>query len=293
MQEYEIIKCACKGVPTNFAHDFIIGGMAKVMKPLRLKEALIRIHADANKENEDLQSELGENVWYEVEKKMKSVYIKRKGEGITRPVNIKDIEELEDTAVQKTYSSIVKELSNHDISIKKPDYFNPFENTVIPAGYFNGKSEAQVTPSILLSTKVFHFRTSQCVDLHKNTVWFKGDILQVGKTKTGRKFYRIFVENYKGQKPPLNFWGAIYVSFFKTYGLEENLLNKKVEIILADNYIDTSSLKFNIKISEAENMSLETSENIDDDNELTEKEIKTLMAQDWSKIECLKKKIQK
>jgi hypothetical protein len=69
----EIIrKTASKGVPTRLAHEFFETGKATFRKPNRMREALRR--------------EIGLNYWEEVEKNMRTVYMKRKvfEDGTTR-----------------------------------------------------------------------------------------------------------------------------------------------------------------------------------------------------------------
>ena len=196
---------------------------------------------------------------------------------------------MEAASVEKTFSSIAPELRKAKITIKREKHINPFENTVIPDGYFKyrryGKSQAQ----IFVSQKIFYLRQEQCLELKKGQVWFEGEVHQIRKNKNGKRFYHILITRFKGKKVPVKFWGSIWVNFFKRYGLDENFLNKKLAIILSSNYIGKSELSFRIKTSPLKNQGLFDSEDFGDDDELTENEIENLKALDWSKIECLKK----
>ena len=286
---YDIIKCACKGVPTHMAYDFIVDGMATTMKPLRMKEALIRMNAEVNQGNDEFLKDIGENVWREVHKEMKSVYIKRKGvKGVTYPVNVDEIKELEAGSLHKGHSSIKKQLSKADIKIKRKTYKNPFENTVIPDGYFNYRRAGKNKASIYISQKIFFFKKEQCLELAKGDNWFAGDVLQIRKNKKGKSFYYILIDRFKGKKVPVKFWGAIWINFFKQFGVEENFLNKYLVISLGNNYNINGSPNFKIKILPQKIQGDFESENFNDDDELTETEIRNLKALDWSTIKCPK-----
>jgi len=284
-KNYEIEKVACKGVPTHLAYDFIIDGMAHVMKPMRLKEALIRTHADVNKGDEEFLKDIGENIWTQVTKEMRSIYIKRLGEnGPTRPVNVKEIPALEACAIQDKIS-IKQELKDNEIQIKKPVHKNAFENTVVPAGYFEGKRKNAPDGGLYLSQKIFRLTKGQCIELRKGDIWFVGHILQAGREKSGHGYYKLFLENFKGKKVPVNLWARIWKSFFTDYLGDENLIDKKVAVSLASDYIKNSSLDLRIKISKSKFKGQFEAE-IPDEEELNEKELKNLMSLDWSKIKC-------
>jgi len=281
-KDYLIKKVACKGVPTHMAYDFIVEGLAKVWKPMRLKEALIRVNAKVNKDK--FLKDVGENIWSEIKKKMQSIYIKRQGDSITYPVDARDISELEtNTSINKI--SIKKELAKDGINIKKNIYKNNFENTVIPSGYFNKSRSKKRKPRLLLSQKIFNLASEQCLGLAKGENWFTGDILKSGKKRNGKPFYQIFITNYKGKKLKANFWGRISHKFFEAYNITEDLFNKKVDVKLNNFYFDNSSLDLSIKVSESTFKGQLDNETLDESSELSEKQLKTLMAFDWSKIE--------
>jgi len=75
------LKIACKGVPTAFQADFFKEGYAEFRKPTKLRESLIQ--------------NLKANVWNEVSKEMRSIYIKREGVGSNKPINANQILEAE------------------------------------------------------------------------------------------------------------------------------------------------------------------------------------------------------
>lgn len=286
--KYTIKKVACKGVPQKHAYDFIIDGMATFRKPMRLKEGLIRTHAAANKNKSDaFLKEMGENFWGVVQKEMKSVYIKRKGETITYPVDISEIPDLEANSMIDSFS-IKEELAKNDIQIKKPIIKDNFANTIIPDDWFIKKGTKTRKPRFFVSQKVHNFRSVQCVDLGKGDMWFRGDILQMRTNVKGKQFYRIFVTNYKGKELNAHFWGQIPVSFFEDFGIYENLMKKNVALKMDSNYFVKKLPDFSIDISESKKESQINTEIIDEEKPMTKKELENLMAFDWSKIACPK-----
>ena len=152
-KDYVIKKVACKGVPTDYAYDFIIDGMATFRKPMRLKEAVVRYHAEVTRRNlvsqhgrtrrvkvkssgETFEEDIGVNVWNRVTKEMRSVYIKRKGEtGVTTPVDVEEIEALEENSYQEP-ESLQTELSEFNIALKKKERKEFFANVTIPKNWF-------------------------------------------------------------------------------------------------------------------------------------------------------------
>jgi len=287
-KDYEIEKVASKGVPTHLAYDFIIDGMAMVTKPMRLKEALIRASADINQDDKEFLEEMGENVWYDVRKEMRSVYIKRSGKrGVTRAVNVSEIGELEKGQRGKTYVSIKDVLARDGITIKKPDSKRAFVNTVIPPGYFEGLRKGISVPSLFVSQKVFYLREEQTIELSKGQIWFAGDILQLSKTGAGKRIYKIRLTNFKGKKVPVNMWAAIRPNFLACFGLSENLIDKFIEAKIINNYLHKTGLSLKLKLKDSNykgQFEPEESEN----EELSQQELENLMAFDWSSLQCLK-----
>lgn len=288
-KDYEIKKVACKGVPTHYAYDFIIDGMASFLKPMRLKESLIRVNAEVNKNKSDeFLKDIGENVWKDVEKSMRKIYVKRSGETITYPIFVQDIADIEKNS-QNLQLSIKKDLEKNEIRIKKKPHKNKFENTVIPVGYFDRSGGKIRKPRLFISQKVHDLTTRQCMDLVKGQIWFCGDVLQIRSRKTGKQYYHIFITHYKGHKINAHFWGGISMDFFKRYGMSENLLNKKVAVTMCNNYVSDKLLELSIKITESKNKGLLDTEKIDTESKLNKKQLETLMSLDWSKFNERKK----
>ncbi len=276
-KDYEIEKVACKGVPTHYAYDFIIEGMAKFVKPMRMKEALIRVNAEANKGDDEFLKDIGENVWKDVEKEMRSIYIKRVGDVITYPVDVDDIHDLL-SECKLPKKSIKKELKKDGINIKKNSHKNNFENTIIPAGYFDRTGKDFRKPRVFLSQKIFHLRKSQCAELKKGNTWFEGDILQVRTDSKGKQNYTIFITGYKKRKLNAHFWGSLPFSFFESYGMSENLLGKKLDIVLGNDYLTSKSLELLIRFSESTNKGQVDTGFIEPENNLSDKHLATLLA---------------
>lgn len=282
---YNIEKVACKGVNTENAYEFIIEGMATTFKPMRFKEAQIRIHAAKNKDK--FLSEVGVNIWRDVEKQMRSIYIKRKGRrGVTRPVAVNTIPGLERRAFCKA-TSIRKELKNDKIRIKKPAHKRAFKNIVIPTGWFDKKSKETSTGKERISQKIHWFRSQECMDLHPGDIWFKGIVV---RTETGKfsEYYKIHVIFWKAQKTPRPFTGAIKTSFLTNFGITESPLQKTLTVSLAKKYIKNSSLNLNIEISDANFKGQFVDEISGAENET--KNLKTL---DWSKLDAVHNKIKR
>jgi len=127
------------------------------------------------------------------------------------------------------------------------------------------------------------------LELAGEKVWFAGNVLQTRKSKEGKKYYYIHVTHYKGKKLQLNFWGGIWENFLTAYGVSENLMNKFLEIKLKNIYTKKSDLDLSIKISKSKIQGQFDFGTFDEEKELNEKEIKNLMALDWSTISCQKK----
>lgn len=92
--EYVPVKVAAKGVPAEHGLDFIARGMAAVMKPVRLRHGLVRAAGVAT----DLERAEGLNAWSQVERHMRSEYLKRPltSDGqTTRPPSIAEVARIE------------------------------------------------------------------------------------------------------------------------------------------------------------------------------------------------------
>lgn len=286
---YFIEKVACKGVPTNYAYDFIVDGMAVSMKPYRLKEALIRTHAAVNLGNEEFLKDIGENVWREVSKEMRSIYLKRSGEnGKTYPVDVTDIPKIEENYKNEGEISIYKELEKLGIYINRPWIHDPFRDTKIPKGYFKGKIKEKPKEELFIPKKIHYFRRLECLKLLKKSVWFSGSVFSTRKSKRGLIYYLIFVDKFKGKKTPQNFVGAIGKHFLEGFGFNTNLFEKYIEVILNNTYVENDSLNLSINFSDSLLSGLFEAEENEEEKELTEKEIQTLKSVDWSKFDGIR-----
>lgn len=170
--EYEVKKVACKGVPTMHALEFIRDGLATAMKPLRLKEALIRTHAVRNaKADAAFLRDVGVNVWREVPKVMRGIYIKRKGEGVTYPVDAADIPLIEETA--KAEGLFMEEMENVPIK-PQPRPPDNFRGIVIPAGWHRRTRAAAQAEEFFAAQKVQFLRKEQLLEIRAGGTWFGG-----------------------------------------------------------------------------------------------------------------------
>ena len=276
--EYVMEKVACKGVPTNFAYDFILKGMAKFKKPMRFKEALIMEYSEAHKDDSEFLKDVGANIWREVEKEMRSIDIKRKGvKGLTAPVKVKEIPGLETMAA---INALDLEFKN-DYKIKKPVTKNNFENTVIPAGWFDGKTNKSNRIKLQLSQKVHFHKLDECREVKRGGLWLSGHVLELAEGKNGAFFYKIYLDNFKGQKRGVNFLGGLSRDFLDNFLTTEKIIGKYIEIFLNQIYIENSSLDFRVKISEAKN-AVPIAEEIPRGSETKKQRTEKLKAQEWT-----------
>jgi DNA polymerase family B len=247
-KEFTIKKVACKGVPTRYALEFIMDGMVEVMKPMRLKEGIIRLNAKANqKKGDDFLREIGVNVWREVEKTMKSIYIKRRGEqGVTRPVNVSEIPELEKNVYTEDIS-IREELEGLPLRYEK-EYKDVFRNIVIPPGWFKGSRTFLEDEKFFESQRLHFFRREECLGLKSGDVWWRGRIVDMRQGKFG-KYFVIFVKHFLGENVATkNMTGAISTKYFSRFLEGQNFLDEIVEFSLSADYIGTGSFNLDIKV---------------------------------------------
>lgn len=193
LAELEIVKLACKGVPTDYAYDFILHNLAVFDKPMRQREYFI----SAGAKKSHLTRALGINVWDEVQKKMNLEYIKRSGDTITSPVNVDDISALEENAkgaVVQTYEQTVKQFG-YSIIRKKPAQI--FTKVKIPKGWnkkhaWEKKAEYDLSSKRMVLLKAIHFH-----NLPEDTVWFSGYIQKTVKLKYGT-FIELRLTQFEG-----------------------------------------------------------------------------------------------
>lgn len=94
-EEYVAKKIAAKGVPAEHGLEFLARGMAAVMKPVRLRRGLSAPHDQNASQFEKAE---GLNAWAEVERHVRSEYLKRPritGSENTRAPRIQEIEAIE------------------------------------------------------------------------------------------------------------------------------------------------------------------------------------------------------
>ncbi|HEX3102645.1 MAG TPA: DNA polymerase, partial [Pyrinomonadaceae bacterium] len=188
-----IEKVACKGVATTHAYEFIVEGVATSVKPMRFKEALIRVNVPSNKQKV-LDKLVGFNIWRDVKKTMNAIDIKRTpGIGKTYPVNAKDIETLEENATQTAEDWSPKLSKNPVLREKKEEYFR---GVVPPEGWFKetGLPEEIAEPK----TKAFYIRRLDLKAVKPGQVWFSGDVIKSRDIK-GRACVEIILGAYFGE----------------------------------------------------------------------------------------------
>lgn len=194
LKEVKIVKVACKGVPTAHAYDFILRNFASFDKPMRQREYFV----SAGAKNSKIKRALGINVWDEVHKRMNLEYIKRHGEGVTKPVNVRDIPALEENVrggTVQTYERTIKEFG-YDIIRKEPTQV--FTKCKIPKGWnkkekWEKKIEADLSSKQVILLKAIHFH-----NLPDDTVWFSGYVQKVMKIKTYGHFLELRLTQFEG-----------------------------------------------------------------------------------------------
>lgn len=268
--EYELEKVACKGVPTQYAHDFVVKGMALVRKPQRLKEALIQLQA--TKEAGDrtdlsntvvkvkrlaldgslLEKEIGINVWSNVVKEMRSIYIKRKGNlGVTQPINVQDIGAQEALSLSTTYS-LEEELLESDVKItpevRKKTIWD--EELHIPANWFE-EEETQKAPYQEIETRQTHYlRGSECESLGAGETWFAGTILEVRWTKKGA-VYLVNLRYYMDLEVDSNSMVALlHPRYLNLEECDEEIVGYSVDVSLQQEYIKGRGLNLRVEVEE-------------------------------------------
>lgn len=246
--EYKIKKVACKGVPTHLAHDFIVKGMAKVLKPMRLKEAMIRLNAEANQGKDDIFfRDIGVNVWRDVDKQMRSIYVKRKGErGVTYPLDAKEIPEAEEKAFGEP-SSWESELGDIPLAapVKRKD---TFRNVQVPSDWFAARDEKEIEEAYLESQELTFIRPEECIGMDAGSSWFRGDIADRRLGKFGR-YYVLFLKTYMGKSVARkNIIIAVPGKYFIKFGENFPYLKKSVEFFLEEKYLGNAPLKIRVEL---------------------------------------------
>lgn len=246
--EYRIKKVACKGVPTHYAHDFILKGMAKFLKPMRLKEAEVRLHAEANSKKDDaFFADIGVNVWRDVEKSMRSVYIKRKGErGITMPVNVLEIPEMESKAFGEI-ENWESELGDEIVLPPAPKSEN-FRNVQVPKDWFSAKYQLDAKDAFFESQEMTFLKREDCLELEPGDAWFRGEIIERRQGLYGR-YFGIRLREYMGKNVSRkNILGSVSEKFFTKFGPDFIFEKKSVVFFLEEKYLTESRLKIRVDV---------------------------------------------
>lgn len=245
-KEYKIKKVACKGVPTHYAHDFIMKGLAVFLKPMRLKEAEVRLHASANKKKDAaFFADIGVNVWREVDKKMQSVYIKRIGErGVTTPVDVTDIPSMEAKAFGAP-ENWENEL-NDEVILPPPPKSDAFRNVKVPNDWFNSAVQLDAKDAFFNSQDISFLKREDCLDLEAGEAWFKGEIVERRKGIYGH-YYAVRLREYMGKNVSRkNIIGCVSENFFRKFPSKFSFEKKSVAFFLEETYLTESYLKIRV-----------------------------------------------
>lgn len=268
LKEAKIMKVACKGVPTDYAYDFILCNMAAFERPMKQNEYFISCAASKSQRKQIL----GINVWDEVEKRMNLEYIKRMGEGVTKPVNAKDIEAIEQNvrgALVPAYEEKIKEFG-YAIIRKRPT--NVFTKVKIPKGWIKSYpwepgEEKRLSSKSKILLRAIHYR-----NLPEDTVWFAGYVTGIytggNHDKSRREFLELRLTQFEGDILDFcSLYARINIKVFNKLNLLKKLNNVKdmlltvtkiddeevkIEAIKDDKLIDFKKLK-NLKAVEEKN----------------------------------------
>lgn len=175
-------KVACKGVRTDFAFDYLVNGLAKYDKPTRFMEALRARNASTYGEK-DLtdQQNLAVNVWHQVEKRMHSEYIKRKGRrGKTFPVSYSEVPDLCDNCYLLVTDSWIDELKSAGVIYALQPKQEAFTIEKVPANWFNTtKAEKKAMEAYEAQAQLFLNKTEAGDKLDDEEIWFQGRVIDI------------------------------------------------------------------------------------------------------------------
>lgn len=261
---YQLEKVACKGVPTAYALDFVVNGTAKVLKPQRLKEALIQLKARGIEEgvklkatetrkhvNKDgLEREIGINVWDKVRKEMRSVYIKRRGStGVTYPINVDSIKEAEVQAYVGMDSEHLELPENmHLIPKVKPS--TAFLDLVVPDNWFDEEANDPGVFRYIESVELHHLRAMECESLSPGETWVAGEILGTVETQFG-VYYKLNIRNYLDLELDSGAMvGLLHPRYLQQEGCDEEYVGSSVDISLKEEYIKDRPLSLRVELTE-------------------------------------------
>jgi len=234
--EYEIVKVACKGVPTHLAYDFIMDGMATALKPMRLKEAQIRLYSEANiKKGDRFLQDIGVNVWRDVTKWMRSVYIKRKGDkGVTYPIKASEIPELEKNSSAAPYS-IVGDMEE-GVILKPEKKKDNFRNVKIPANWFDRKITEEKEFQYFAAQQIHFLRHEELLELKPGARWFRGKILDIRRGPYG-SYHVLGLHEFLGENvQKKHILAAIGAKRMEYFGPDFSPRNRTIEFYLENLY---------------------------------------------------------
>lgn len=248
---YLPVKMACKGVPTHYAHEFIIEALAKYQKPVRLKEGLMRTYADVNQDkSKSFLHDLGANIWKDVTKEMKSIYIKRKGsKGVTYPQDAKDLKAIVKDSLARERLDYIEETKAY--WLEKPEKPDAFKHEKIPKNYFDGEPPRNYDKPDFYPNKPYRLQISHLESMKKGAVWFRGVPMRIVRTiKGGREplqaipekpkdklYVQILMKELFGEKMPENFIAEINYKIIEGFFDENKMGRKNLEIFLQENYV--------------------------------------------------------
>lgn len=243
---YIIKKVACKGVPTQHALPFIRDGMAVAHKPMRLKEALIRMNAKVNAEkSRKFFEDIGINVWKDVEKKMRGIYIKRKGEkGITFPVDVEEIPEMEKSAWADPSS--MADLARYPIEPKAAKKEDAFRNVVIPKGWYK-RHGFQGAAKYYESQRIHFLSYVELSEIPEGKAWFSGVCESIQEGKYGKYFLLRLSRFLNAPVKKKNFLAAFPLKYLEEVP-QEKILGKRLEIILNNKYIPGKDADLSLRV---------------------------------------------
>lgn len=260
-KDYEIQKVACKGVPTDYAYDFIVKGAARGFKrPIRLREGLVRMNAAANKDKSSkFLKEIGINYWNTVEKEMLSLYVKRTaGPGVTYPLDVKDIPKAEEDCIVPGVS-IEHELKKKNVRVRRQKRKKYFENIKVPKDWFKktgfekGETDAQ---------KVFYLKYSQAEGLNTGVIWFEG-VCTGSETGKFGILYNLALRRFKGKAYDTVLRAKLPAYIIERYGIDEEIIGKKITCKINKKTEGKKYLNLSLEISETEDYIKTDAENLD------------------------------
>ncbi len=261
-------KVACKGVPTAYALDFVVKGMAEVRKPMRLKEALIQWRTNegsakelvgsrtrkSKKGEETLEREIGINVWDQVRKEMRSVYIKRKGStGTTKPIDVEEIPQAEKDALNSDETPGL-EIPEDLKLVNKVQPSTAFLDLKIPQGWFDEEPVDIGKYREIESINYHYLRLNECETLTPGETWVSGKIIGIypGKGKNP-DLYKVNVRYYLEQEVDSGSMVALLrPSYANHEECDEDLIGQELDITLKREYIKGRAVSLRVELTEAE-----------------------------------------